>query len=120
MTRLCAQVVVLASALLVACGAPAARQEAAASVQVVKSLGGRQCEPGGMTLDALAAQLAGAGVMVQRRACGSDGRMRPAVCGAPDGRIGLFTIPAAQQAQAASLQFAPRATLPDAQEAACR
>jgi hypothetical protein len=57
---------------------------------------------------------------VQRQACGDDGRIRPAVCGAPDGRIGIFVIPAAQQAQAARLQFTPLAALPDAREQPCR
>jgi hypothetical protein len=42
------------------------------------------------------------------------------VCGAPDGRIAIFTIPAAQQALAAQAQFVPLAALPDAREQPCR
>jgi hypothetical protein len=107
------------SPLLAACAA----QPAAAPtpvVSVTKSLGGRQCEAGAASLAALAAQLAQAGVTVRRQACGDDGRMRPAVCGAADGRIGIFVIPAAQQALAAQAQFAPLAALPDAREQPCR
>lgn len=106
--------------LLAACAAPPAAAPAAPAVSVTKSFGGRQCEAGGASLAALAAQLAQAGVSVQRQACGDDGRIRPAVCGAPDGRIGIFTIPATQQAQATRQGFGPLAALPDAREQPCR
>jgi hypothetical protein len=106
--------------LLAACAAQSAAAPAAPAVSVTKSLGGKQCEAGGKSLAALAAQLAQAGVTVQRQACGDDGRMRAAVCGAPDGRIAIFTIPAAQQALATQAQFVPLAALPDAREQPCR
>jgi hypothetical protein len=106
--------------LLAACAAQPAAAPAAPAVSVAKSLGGRQCEAGGTSLAALAAQLAQAGVTVRRQACGDDGRMRAAVCGAPDGRIAIFTIPAAQQALATQAQFVPLAALPDAREQPCR
>jgi hypothetical protein len=105
---------------LAACAAQPAAAPAAPAVSVTKSLGGKQCEAGGTSLAVLAAQLAQAGVTVQRQACGDDGRMRAAVCGAPDGRIAIFTIPAAQQALATQAQFVPLAALPDAREQPCR
>jgi hypothetical protein len=109
--------------LLAACAAqPAAAPAAPAApaVSVAKSFGGKQCEAGGAGLAALAAQLAQAGVTVQRQACGDDGRLRAAMCGAPDGRIAIFTIPAAQQVLATQAQFVPLAALPDAREQPCR
>lgn len=106
--------------LLAACAAQPAAAPATPTVSVTKSLGGKQCEAGGASLAALAAQLTQAGVRVMRQACGDDGRIRPAVCGAPDGRIGIFTIPAAQQAQAAQQEFTPLAALAQAREAPCR
>jgi hypothetical protein len=106
--------------LLAACAAQPAAAPAAPAVSVTKSLGGKQCETSGTSLAVLAAQLAQAGVTVQRPACGDAGRMRAAVCGAPDGRIAIFTIPAAQQALATQAQFVPLAALPDAREQPCR
>jgi hypothetical protein len=106
--------------LLAACAAQPAAAPAAPAVSVAKSLGGKQCEASGTSLAVLAAQLAQAGVTVQRQACGDDGRMRAAVCGAADGRIAIFTIPAAQQALATQAQFVPLAALPDAREQPCR
>ena len=39
--------------------------------------------------------------------CGSDGRMRPAMCGATTGEINLFDIAAADLTAARALGFAP-------------
>jgi hypothetical protein len=113
---------VLLCALLAACsGPPQAAPANASPLSVHKSLGGRQCEPdSGRTLAALQAELQAAGVRVQRAACGDDGRLRPAVCGAGDGRIGILTIAAAQRTQAERLGYAPLAQLPDAREMPCR
>lgn len=76
--------------------------------EVVKPLGSRQCEGGGATLEQLTAELTTAGVQVISAADGSDGRMYPTVCGAPDGRIGVFAIPTSQVDVATGLGFQRR------------
>lgn len=103
-----------AAALLAGCAAP----QAAEPLRVAKTLGSRQCEAGGTTLEALRTELERAGVRVARAACGSDGRMRVQRCGASDGRIGLFEIAAADREAAARLGFAPAPS--EATEQPCR
>lgn len=100
-------------------GSPAAAA-AGPLVTVVRPLGTRQCEAGGATSEALAQTLRDAGVTVSALACGHDGRMRPAVCGAPDGRLAVADIPQAQQARAEALGWQAMSTLPGAQRQACR
>ena len=92
----------------------------ATPVAVVKSLGQRQCEGGGTTAAALAQALKQAGVQVLAQACAHDGRMRPAVCGAPDGLMAWFEIPGDQLAKAQALGFVAMASLPDARRQDCR
>ncbi|RMX07968.1 hypothetical protein D8I35_02250 [Corticibacter populi] len=101
---------VVCCAGLAACGSVGgqAPQSPQGHAEVVKPLGSRQCEGGGSTLEQLQVQLAGAGVRVLAAAQGSDGRMYPAVCGAPDGRVGVFTIPAGQVDAAANAGFQAR------------
>jgi hypothetical protein len=88
-------------------------------VALFKPLGTRQCEVGGATPEALAKGLQDAGVQVMALACGHDGRMRPAVCGAPDGRLVIVDVPAAQQAKAEGLGWRPLAQLTDARRQPC-
>ena len=92
----------------------------ATPVAVVKTLGQRQCEGGGTTAAALAQALRDAGVQVLAQACAHDGRMRPAVCGAPDGVMAWFEIPGDQLAKAQALGFVAMASLPDARRQDCR
>lgn len=95
-----------------ACAAPPAGR-----VSVFKSLGSLQCSGGGQTLPALASTLSNGGVPVLASRCGSDGRMYPAMCGAADGRIGIFDIAAGDAAAAAKLGFRPLG--PDARDRPC-
>lgn len=104
-----------ASPLLLALASAACAAPPAASV--FKPLGSLQCSGGGQTAQALARSLADAGVPVLATRCGSDGRMYPAVCGAADGRIGIFDIAASDAAAAAKLGF--RALGPEAQTRPC-
>ena len=69
--------------------------------------------------DTLLGQLAPAGVEVISSSCGTDGRMRIAMCGAADGRIGIFEVPARNADAAAALGFAPLSRLPSAQVVPC-
>lgn len=91
-----------------------------APVVVVKSLGQRQCEGGGTAPAAMAQALQAAGVSVLAQACAHDGRMRPSMCGAPDGVMGWFQIPGDQLAKAQGLGFVAITSLPDARRQDCR
>ena len=89
-------------------------------VSVYKPLGSVQCEPAsGVTIAALKSQLEAADIKVLGSSCGSDGRIYPAVCGASNGRIGIFEIPPTQTKKIAALGFAPLSGLPDATRSAC-
>ena len=75
------------------------------SAFVYRSLESHQCTGGGRTLSEVQAMLVGAGVSVRSAQCGNDGIGRPAVCGADDGRIGIFEIPQSQSGAASSAGF---------------
>ena len=106
----------LACAALAACGSVASRPP---SVSLYKYLGSVQCTGGGTPLRAMERQLTDAGIRVLTSACGADGNVYAAVCGAADGRIGIFEIPAAQTQAASQLGFAPLSGLPGFTKAAC-
>ena len=89
------------------------------SSKVFKSMGSLQCSGGGVSLAALQAQLAAANVQTRSAACGTDGLAAPAVCGAPDGRIGIFEIASSQAGAAAAAGFAPLSTMPTAKTVPC-
>lgn len=91
--------------MLAACAASA---PAGPTVEVTRSLGSVQCTPEPRALARLERQLAAAGVTVIAAREGDDGMMRIALCGSPDGRIGVFTIPADQTARAAAAGFQRR------------
>lgn len=106
--------VVMAS--LSACGGGSDNED---SVSVFKSNGAVQCTGGGVTLATLEGQLTAGKVQVRASACGNDGLVYAAVCGAPDGRIGIFQIPSDQVAAAAAVGFAPLSTAPGAKVVPC-
>jgi len=91
-----------------------------ATVRVYKSAGSVQCAGGGTDLPTLARQLEDAGLKVRSSACGSDGRMRAAMCGAPDGRIVIFELSSDDAQSSSKLGFAPLSNLPDAKEVPCK
>jgi hypothetical protein len=108
---------------LAACAAPPADPPAAAEagVKVFKARGAVQCAGRGTAPEAMRAELERAGVRVSSAGCGSDGRMRPALCGATTGEINLFDIAAADLPAARALGFAPLADLGGGAEAVpCR
>lgn len=115
-----ATAVAIALALATASCVSANPTAAQTTVRVYKSVGSIQCVGGGADLASLARQLQDAGLKVHSSACGSDGRMRAAMCGAPDGRIMIVEL-SGDDAQASSkLGFAPLSNLPDAKEIPCK
>ena len=108
----------LLSAALAGC-AGAAQNAAEPTVSVYKSRGGLQCENNALAVSELERQLKDAGIRVAASSCGHDGRMRPAMCGRPDGNIAIFDIPASKLDAAVALKFAPMERAKDASRAAC-
>lgn len=90
-----------------------------ASVKIYKYMGSKQCGGGGQTLAVLKRQLIDSGTKVLAASCGVDGNLYPAVCGAADGRIGIFEIPASKFQSALPDGFLPLAQLPDVQVVPC-
>lgn len=81
------------------------------NVEVIKSRGGLQCGSSGRSIEELRQQLVDADIDVAASTCGSDGVPYPDVCGAPDGAIGVFSIPVWQVEAAAALRFVPLSSL---------
>jgi len=98
---------------------PAAPKPSASTVEVYKSLGRKQCEAGGETLDTLRAQLQRAGVVARGASCGTDGMMRAAMCGMGTGDIGIFTVRKADAVRATKAGFRPLTDLRDAERTPC-
>jgi len=108
----------LAAAMLTsACGGGG--DNTTAAVAVYKELGSLQCTGGGTSVSALQTQLAVAGIEALAASCGLDGNVHPAVCGAPDGRIGIIDVRPAQAQLATTLGFAMLSTLPAPVRQAC-
>lgn len=62
------------------------------TVEVFKYVGSKQCQGGGINLDAMAEQLVNSGIVPLSLACGSDGLQRSTQCGSDDGKINIFEI----------------------------
>lgn len=89
------------------------------TVKVFRSRGSLQCAGGGSTPAVMQGTLSKAGIAVKSSACGNDGLLHPAICGASDGRINIFVISRGKLAQAQTLGFAHFSSLPDAQATPC-
>lgn len=107
------------AALLLSIGLMAGCTTTAAPLAIAKPLGTRQCETGGPTAESLAQALRDAGISVTAVGCGHDGRMRPAACGTPDGRLAIVEIPADRRAQAEALGWRALSDMPDASRQPC-
>ena len=93
---------------------------ASASVSLYMRAGSVQCAAGGLSLIEMQRKLTDAGIQVLTANCGSDGMAHIALCGADDGRIGIFEVPATQAQDALVLGFEPLSGLPDATTVVCR
>lgn len=91
-----------------------------ASIKVYKPRGSVQCADRGAPPGAMGRELTNAGISVLSLACGNDGRIRPQLCGMPDGAINIFEIPASEINGALALSFLLLSTLPGATEAPCK
>jgi hypothetical protein len=100
-----------------ACGGADGSPEAPTAVY--RHFGSVQCTGGGTSLFARERELLDAGIHVAAAGCGIDGNAYPALCGAPDGRIGIFEIGAQHVALATALGFAPLRNLPAAVRLPC-
>ena len=94
--------------------------ETQATVRVFKYAGSVQCTGGGADLSAMTRQLRDAGLQVISSACGTDGRMRVAMCGASDGRVGIFELSSKDAQLAAKLGFNLLSELPEAKTVPCK
>ena len=110
----------VAFATLAACGGCGASESSGTNVSLYKYFGSVQCTGGGTSPSAMERQLTDVGIQLLSSACGRDGNAHPAVCGAADGRIGIFKVPAAQAQAASALGFAPLSNLPAATTVACQ
>lgn len=97
-----------------------ATQGAENTVKIAKANGAKQCESGHITSAAMRAELTSKGVEVVSAACGNDGLMHAAVCGAESGEINIFEISSGDLDKARNLGFMLLSHWPDAQEVACR
>lgn len=89
-------------------------------IKVYKYRGSLQCQGGGESLAQMRRQLIKQGVKVAVGQCGVDGLVYPAVCGASDGRINIFTIQRQGLSKAQAQGFELLRNLPDAQVTHCK
>ena len=109
----------MTAAMTLSACADLGRVAPASGVSVYKYVGSRQCEGGGTPVEKMMRQLSEAGIPVINVHCGTDGRMYPAMCGAPDGRIGILEVPEGKVSAATALGFAPLSGLPEASKTVC-
>ena len=112
-------IVIALSALCASC-VSATQPPLQGTARVYKSLGGVQCADSASNLASLTRELEAAGIKIVSAGCGTDGRMRAAMCGMPDGRIAIFELAATDMQAAAKLGYAALSTLPDAKAAPCK
>jgi hypothetical protein len=89
------------------------------AVSVYKSAGSVQCSGGGLTPAQMQIELTAAGIGVISAACGADGTVVLALCGAADTKINIFEVQASDVAAAQGLGFALLSGLPDAARKPC-
>ncbi|MCH4248474.1 hypothetical protein [Acinetobacter populi] len=77
------------------------------SIEVYKSLQSRQCENSGLSLSQLKQELQTAKIQVLAEREGDTGKAYIQMCGAPDGRLGVFSIDVKDLSKATTLGFKP-------------
>lgn len=113
------KLLIVTTVLMLSACAGLGQMASASRVSVYKYVGSRQCEGGGVPVEKMMRQLSEAGIPVMNVSCGTDGRIYPAMCGAPDGRIGILEVPEGKLSAASALGFAPLTSLPEASKTVC-
>lgn len=88
-------------------------------VKIAILTGERQCEGGGVAIEALKRQLTASGFSVLNASCGWDGRVYPAICGEGTGKIGIFKLLSQDAIPKLPEGFIPLSQLPSAQITPC-
>ncbi|MBL4834415.1 MAG: hypothetical protein JKY26_10650 [Pseudomonas sp.] len=110
----------VASALLVLTGCTEADPRTLdGQVGIYQDAGSTQCQEDGLSLEQMQQQLREADIPFADAACGTDGKMYTAMCGSPDGKIGMFQIAPEHLQQARALGFEALANVPEATEQDC-
>ena len=113
------KLLILISAIALSACADFGTKAPASGVAVYRYVGSKQCEGGGVSVEKMMRQLSEGDIPVINVYCGTDGRMYPAMCGAPDGRIGILEVPEGKVSAAGALGFAPLSSLPGASKTVC-
>ena len=109
----------LATAATVAACGGGDSEPTTSTVNLYKHAGSVQCGGGGLTLSSMERELVEAGVRVVAASCGNDGAVHPALCGLPDGQIGIFEVAASHAQAASALGFSPLSRQPAATSTPC-
>ncbi|GGD07867.1 hypothetical protein [Halopseudomonas salina] len=110
----------LAGSLLALSGcSQAGSTDLVGEVGIYLDSGSTQCRDDGMKLEEMQQLLGDADIPFSAATCGTDGNMYTAMCGSPDGRIGIFQIAPEHLQLARALGFEALANVPDASPVDC-
>ena len=118
MTKFQAFWIIASSVFLNACGGGSTDPQRENSL-FYKYAGSLQCFGGGLSLSEMTFQLSNSGILVLESYCGDDGLPHVAMCGATDGRIGIFKVYSFQEQTAFSIGLKQLSTLPSAVKTDC-
>ena len=118
MTKFQAFWILASSVFLSACGGGGTDPQSENSL-FYKYAGSLQCFGGGQSLSEMTFQLSNSGILVLESYCGDDGLPHVAMCGATDGRIGIFKVHSLQEQTAFTNGLKPLSTLPSAVKTDC-
>ena len=110
----------MSAVAVTACQAGATPETTELNSTLYRYAGSRQCEAGGVTPQEVRDELVAGGINVIGAGCGTDGRIRTAMCGASDGRIVVIQVGHGHAKAAEARGFRPLAELPGAARTECR
>jgi hypothetical protein len=102
---------------IAACGEAGSTLEMA--IDIYLDAGSTQCEKDGASLEQMKDQLVAVGVAFANASCGVDGKVYTAMCGSPDGNIGIFKVSPDELPAVRALGFEALANIPDARRVSC-
>ena len=118
MTKFQAFLTLASSIFLNACGGGSTDPQRESSL-FYKYAGSLQCFGGGLSLSEMTFRLSNTGILVLESYCGNDGLPHVAMCGATDGRIGIFKVHSFQEQTAIANGLTQLSTLPSAVKTDC-